>query len=234
MKHHLIMLCCLAFCLQPAIAQTTGKKAATGPAIPRIQLVYLRNGTPFDQACAQAINKPLQKEDVNELYNRLDEFQKLWDKDGPTYLKTVITETGVNFPYNEMQATLTVCEFSSMSSPLIINMKRFLSTADKQLPLWAFPELLFHEIMHTYTRPVYDISVLRKKYNSELPLILNHLHSMALEKLALIKLNKTEILNWLDNRYRNQFGPDYKRAWEIVNDIEGYEKFIEELKLMSR
>lgn len=202
--------------------------------IPKIHLVYLKNGTPFDQVCGQAMNKPIRQEDINEIFQRLGEFQALWDKEGPTYLKTAINEVGIDFPYKEMQATLTVCDFSSMSSPLIIYVKRFLSSAEKPLPIWAFPELLFHEIMHTYTRSVYDISLLRKKYATEVPVILNHLHSMALEKLVLVKLNKTEILQWLDNRYRNQFGPDYKRAWEIVSDIEGYEAFIKELKSMPK
>ncbi|MBC7830083.1 MAG: hypothetical protein H7122_20225 [Chitinophagaceae bacterium] len=201
---------------------------------PKIHLVYLNNGTPFDQACGQAMNKPIRQEDINEIFQRLGEFQALWDKEGPTYLKTAINEVGVDFPYKEMQATLTVCDFSSMSSPLIIYVKRFLSSAEKPLPLWAFPELLFHEIMHTYTRSVYDISPLRKKYATEVPVILNHLHSMALEKLVLVKLNKTEILQWLDNRYRNQFGHEYKRAWEIVSDIEGYEAFIKELRAMPK
>jgi hypothetical protein len=75
--------------------------------------------------------------------------------------------------------------------------------------------------MHTYTRPVYDISPLRKKYSTEVPVILNHLILWHWKKLVLANLNKTEILQWLDNRYRNQLGAEYKRAWEIVNNIEG-------------
>jgi hypothetical protein len=43
----------------------------------------------------------------------------------------------------------------------------------------------------------------------------------AVKKLVLANLNKTEILQWLDDRYRNQLGAEYKRAWEIVNNIEG-------------
>jgi hypothetical protein len=45
-------------------------------------------------------------------------------------------------------------------------------------------------------------------------------------------------LKFLDNDYRTNattnFPPDYKRAWEIVNDIEGYEVFLKELKSMPK
>lgn len=235
MKQILITLLFFTATINMVIGQSL-KKGTAGNLIqiPKVDLIYLKNGTPFDQACGQAMNIPVRQEDINEIFQRLSEFQALWNKEGPTYLKTAINEVGVDFPYKEMQATLTVCDFSSMSSPLIIYVKRFLSSAEKPLPLWAFPELIFHEIMHTYTRSVYEISPLRKKYATEVPVILNHLHSMALEKLVLVKLNKTEILQWLDIRYRNQFGPDYKRAWEIVSDVEGYEAFIKELKAMPK
>lgn len=235
MKRNLILFFLLTATSVIGTSQSLKSKASNNAVqVPTIHLVYLKNGTPFDQACGQEMKKPVSKEDMEEVFQRLGEFQALWDKDGTTYLKTAIKEVGVDFPYKAMQATLTACDFSSMSSPLLIYVKRFLSSAEKPLPLWAFPELVFHEVMHTYTRAVYDISPLRKKYAAEVPVILNHLHSMALEKLVLVKLNKTEILQWLDNRYRNQFGPDYKRAWEIVNDIEGYEAFIQELKRMPR
>jgi hypothetical protein len=118
----------------PIINIGTGQSAKkrTGDSfiqIPKIHLVYFKNRTPFDQACGEALNKPLRQEDINEIFQRLGEFQALWDKGRPGYLKTAITEFGINFPYREMQATLTVCDFSSTSSPLIIYVKRFLSTA---------------------------------------------------------------------------------------------------------
>lgn len=231
MKTNLLLLLILLNFSLPTRAQTTLKSKDALP-VPKIEIIYLRNGVPFDKECSSLLNKPIRQEDMDELFNQLDEFKQAWEKDGPLYFEAALKEVGVPFPYHEMQATLTLCDFSSMSSPLIMNVRKFLLSAQKPLPIGFFPELLFHEIMHTYTRAVYDISPLRKKYSNELPVILNHLHSMALEKLVLTKLDRTELLNWLDNRYRNQFGPDYKRAWEIVSDIEGYEAFINELKRM--
>ncbi|WP_276371767.1 hypothetical protein [Chryseolinea sp. H1M3-3] len=214
--------------------QSTSQTVKSGQNIsaPKIFLVYPKNGTPFDRECGSFMQKPVEKSSIDEAASRLGEFQDLWDKDGALFMETALQEVGVPFPYREMQATLTVCDLSSVSSPLIINVKGFLSSAVNQHPLWAFPEIVFHEVMHTYVRNVYDISPLRKKYASEPPVVLNHLHEMALEKMILVKLNRGELLNWVDNRYRNLFPPVYKRAWEIVNDIEGYEAFIDELKTM--
>jgi len=147
---------------------------------------------------------------------------------------TVFAEIGIPFPYIEIQATLTVATVASSSTPLIINVKPFLSSAEKPASMSVFPIILFHELMHIYLRGVTDSSSLRKKYAKESFVTLNHLHLMALEKFVLLKTGETATLQWLDHDYRTgDFPPDYKRAWEIINDIEGYQTFVNELKLMS-
>lgn len=231
--HTLVFILLTTFSI--ASGQSTQKKASKDAkeiSSPKISLVYLKGGTPFDRECGALTQKPVKDEWMAEVVDRLDEFQSLWDAEGTLYMQTALKEVGVPFPYKEMQATLTVCDVSSMSSPLIIYVRGFLSSAEKPHPNSAFPELVFHEVMHTYVRDIYDLSQLRKKYESESPVVLNHLHVMALEKFVLLKLNKPELLEWVQNRYRNRFPPPYKRAWEIVNDIEGYEAFMKELKTM--
>jgi hypothetical protein len=58
---------------------------------------------------------------------------------------------------------------------------------------------------------------------------------MAIEKFALLELGRTEELSYLEYQYRNNPPPAYyKRAWEIVNDIEGYESFIKEMNLLQK
>jgi len=203
--------------------------------IPKVVLVYQQDGTVFDRNCATLLNKPIQQEWIEETANRLNEFQSLWDKDGPEYLKTALQEVGGTFPFQEVQATLTVCPMASMSSPLIVSVKNFLSTAEKPRQPDTFAEDLFHELLHTYTRPVYDQSPLRSKYAAEAPVVLNHLHVMALEKFVLQKLGKTALLKWLDSFYRSGKSPGpYERAWDIVDKIEGHEAFINELKLVYK
>jgi hypothetical protein len=57
---------------------------------------------------------------------------------------------------------------------------------------------------------------------------------LALEKFVLAKMGKVDELKWLDHRYRTASAPAYKRAWEIVNDVEGVEKVLNELKAAAR
>ena len=76
--------------------------------------------------------------------------------------------------------------------PLLINMRPFLaSTAtitEFQWPEWYFPGLVFHELMHHYVGPVSPVSKLRRKYSTEVPQTVNHLHVMALEKVVFSRL----------------------------------------------
>jgi len=202
--------------------------------IPRIELLYPPPvGTIFDRTCPQFLKTEVKPEWVQETTRRLPEFQALWDKEGPRYLAVTFAEIGHRFRYGEMQAVLTVCPVATMSMPLMINVRNHLSSAEKPAPWEDFAETVFHELMHHYVSPVYAVSALKTKYANEPPTTLYHLHVMALEKLALLKLGKTDELKYLDQLYRTDPPPaSYKRAWEIVNDIEGYEAFIKELKTM--
>jgi len=202
--------------------------------VPRVYLLYFKNGTPFDRDWTRITKLPIKDEWMQETGRRLSEFQSTWNQEGAKYLQTVFAEIGIPFPYIEIQATLTVATVASSSTPLIINVKPFLSSAEKPASMSVFPIILFHELMHIYLRGVTDSSSLRKKYAKESFVTLNHLHLMALEKFVLLKTGETATLQWLDHDYRTgDFPPDYKRAWEIINDIEGYQTFVNELKLMS-
>lgn len=100
-------------------------------------------------------------------------------------MKTAMTEVGLEFPFREVQATLTVCSVPSMSSPLLINVSGFLTKAERKQPDWLFAFIVYHELMHLYVRRIYDTSALRKKYAGEPLQTLNHIHVLALEKFAL-------------------------------------------------
>lgn len=117
---------------------------------------------------------------------------------------------------------------------LFINVRKYLPSVTNRAPDWLFVETLFHELMHTYVQPVNAVSALRKKYADESPICLNHLHVMALEKFVLLKLGKTEELKRIGADYQSTHPPPYKRAWEIVNTIEGYQRFINELKSVAQ
>lgn len=211
----------LAVCLCPAQVLTA----------PKLELLYSGpSGTVFDRTCGALLHADIPAAWVSETVRRLPEFQDAWDRAAPEYFKAVLQEVGLAFPYREMQAVLTVCPVSTMSMPLMINVKSFLSTAERQPPKDDFAEKVFHELMHHYVSPVLATSALRRKYAAEPPVVFVHLHVMALEQFALEKLGKTEELQYLDQEYRTDPPPsNYKRAWEIVHR-EGYQAFLAELK----
>jgi hypothetical protein len=195
--------------------------------MPKIEFLYPPPvGTVFDRNCGTA-DAP----DIQETVRRRPEFQRQWDQEGPAYLRAAIAEVGRPFPYAEMQATMTVCRgTSTMSMPLMINMRQFLSSAKSQPPHDDFVEKVFHELMHHYVSPVMRNSALRKKYANESPVVFAHLHVMALEKFVLEKLRKFEELKFLEQEYLTDPPPShYKRAWEIMN-AEGERAFIQELR----
>ena len=199
---------------------------AAAIALPKIDFLYPPPyGSVFDRACAAA-----NAAEVRETVQRRGEFQKKWDAEGPAYLSAAFNAIGKPFPYQEMQMAMTVCPgTSTMSVPLMINMSMYLSMSKDVVPADDFAEKVFHELMHHYVHPVVATSSLRKKYASEDPVTLAHLHVAAMEKFVLMKLGKTDELTYLASRYQRD--PRYKRAWEIMN-AEGMNAFIEELRGM--
>lgn len=201
--------------------------------LPVVEILYLPGGSLLDRLCRTDFKIPLDDRAIAEAVQKRPEFEREWDAEGPSYLNAAINEIGLDFPYREMQATLSVCLPASTSIPLILDVRNFLSTAKKPTPAWEFSEILFHELMHTYVSPVFAHSALMRKYQNEPATARYHLHVMAIEKMTMLKLNRPDELKTIDHDYRN--GPEsaYKRAWEIVNDVEGYQPFIEELKALK-
>jgi hypothetical protein len=200
-----------------------------------VTVAYAENGTNLDQRCATLAKTAVEPAWIEEAARRRVEFRRMWDAEGPSYLKAALNEIGRDFPYRDMVATLTVCPIgASMSLPLLINLHPFLESTQTspgpKWPLWYLPAVIFHEVMHNYTARVPATYELRRKYENEATRVKTHLLVMAVEKRVFGKLWSAEKMKWLDNDYRTNSGPAYKRAWEIVNDIEGAEPFIRELK----
>jgi hypothetical protein len=199
-----------------------------------VEILYLPGGSLLDRVCRDDFKVHIDNQIVQAAAQKRPEFQKQWDAEGPAYMNAALTEVGFDFPYHEMQATLTVCLPASTSIPLVVQVNKFLPTEKKPAPSWEFSEILFHELMHTYVTPVFAHSALMKKYQNEVPTTRYHLHVMAIEEMTLLRLNRRDDLKTIDHEYRNGPEPAYKRAWEIVNDIEGYEVFIKELKALKK
>jgi len=120
-----------------------------------------------------------------------------------------------------------------MSVPLLINVRRFLDgpTLGSPQPMSLFSALLFHELLHTYIGRYDGLeSKLIEKYSGEPLVVLTHLHLTALMKRVYLKLGRAEQLREIVARDAASEDPAYRRAWQIVNDIEDHETFVSELK----
>ena len=205
--------------------------------IPKVDLVYpAPAGSAFDRACSLITKTHIEPKEVSEVLERLPEFQALWDKHGGEYLSTALRVVGADYPFQEVQAILTVCPgVSSMGSPLMIQVRRFLaSTGEKPLRTTLFPMYVFHELMHRYVNPIrVGGSPLRKKYAAETVQTLNFLHVVELEKFVLGTLGYSDILKTWEDLNRTERTPEHKRAWDIVQ-AESYEPFVDELKLLRK
>jgi hypothetical protein len=91
--------------------------------------------------------------------------------------------------------------------------------------------LVFHDCS-TPISGAYDSlgSKLIEKYAHEPVVVLTHLHLTALMKQVYLKLGRAELLREIVVGDSAAEDPAYRRAWEIVNDIEGHEAFVNELR----
>lgn len=186
---------------------------------------------PFDRACSEATGFEIQPAWIEELEARIDDFRQLWAERGPALLALTVQETGKPFRQREMQATMSLCRFPSMSHPLLLNMRRYMASATDGNPraMHMFVALVFHELLHTYVYENIEASALLEKYEAEPFSVKSHMHLMALLKNAYLKLGYDDELEDILARDR-KIGSVYARAWEIVNELEDYRAFVDELK----
>ena len=57
-----------------------------------------------------------------------------------------------------------------------------------------------------------------------------HLHLIAMQIYVYIELKRSDFIAMIEAQYNQLPVDSYKRAWEIVSKIEGYEAFISEIK----
>jgi hypothetical protein len=205
---------------------------AFGEPYPRVPLVF--RYIPFDQSCERWRNAHIEPQWYAELKTKIKAFQDYWDQEAPLLLATTIAEIHKPFRYTEMIATLTLCPIPSMSRPLLINVRPFLdgSTQQQPRPMFLFSAVVFHELLHTYVIGALPQgqSALLERYKSEEPVVKNHLHLLAIMKTVYLKLDREEQLQQIIARDSANDNPGYKRAWQIVNDIEGHQAFVQELR----
>lgn len=205
-----------------------------GP-VPTVRLGYARI---FDRECEAATHKTIPEAALNDMRQREVSFQQLWDSEATDLLGTARDLVGVPFPFKEVEAALTLCEFPSVNFPLIVNVRRyFTATTDtKIVPNTVFINTVFHELLHRYvgtvlhsrpgrSRPLAD------KYKDELPVVQNHLYVYAVETLTYERLRRQQELNAaiLDEKTLAR-GEAFTRGRAIVA-TETPQKFVAELRV---
>lgn len=201
--------------------------------IPRIYFSY---GILFDQVCEGLSKQTIPSPAKMEGSKKINEFISVWEKNSPDFFKVLLLKVGRGFKRSEESVTLTSCNVPGVSDPIIIPLKRWLVSLGGHEPMYGFSDVVFHELLHRYLASNFDAnkSLLLKKYKKESPQVLAHLHLMALQKMIYTELNRQELIAWLDHDYNQLIGGDYKRAWEIVNVIEGQKVFVDELPAMIK
>jgi hypothetical protein len=194
--------------------------------------VYLEYASSFDSTCESKVSYTIKPEWVKELKDRLPGLNKQWQAEGSALLSTAFEIVGKPFSKKELTASLSLCTFPSMSSPILINSRFALkSFTDDPISDSVLLSTVFHEILHGYIDGLkLDTSKLLKKYDKESVGVLNHLHLLALQKATYIKLKWEDKLKGVIAKDEELPNPDYKKAWSIVNKSESYQTFIEELK----
>ena len=139
----------VTYCL-PASAQTRLN------AYPKIIFAY---SSIFDNSCSKAVNKTIEDSAIQELTQRLDEFSVAWNKDAEPLLTSVTKITKIPFSFLETKAAFHLCDaFSSMSIPLLFNMRYFMHSlyGDSAGTMSQFSGLILHETLHRYISDIIE------------------------------------------------------------------------------
>lgn len=203
-------------------------RIAFGSTVPTVQLKYAYL---FDPVCSAKNTYKIDPNIITELNKNLPEWQIRWNYEGRLLLKTAMKIVGKPFPQNHYTVPLSVCNFPSMSEPLMVNVRYSLNSFTKNpISTNVTISTIEHEILHTYIDSILPKNTpLLKKYHNESTTVLNHLHLFALQKASYLLLKQDKILKKVISKDYSLPNKDYKRAWEIVS-MEGYRPFIKELK----
>lgn len=201
-------------------------------AYPRLYFSY---SSLYDNVCSQAPDKVIDPLWVNEAIDQEQAFENMWLAEAPTLMSKLFELFDLGFQRKEMTATLSVCPNTpSYSNPLILNVTRHLKSYMQDKPVrqaYQFADLVFHELLHTWVKENLPWpSPMFEKYKAEVPVVRNHLHLMAVQQYVYTKLNRKDLLDWIDLSYSKMPDKNYNRAWEIVSKIEGYQVFVEEFQ----
>lgn len=180
--------------------------------------IIFESGWLLDSSIAEIAKVDPDQSAIEEVSNRLPEFQKAWGKFGHPLLEAAVQDSGLVFKERDIKAVLICGSFSSHSHPLILNVKNYLKAlhvAPRSLD--EFVEVVFHELLHILLQdnvaswPTPFIN----QYSECSFEMTAHLHLLALERRSHDILGKD--CSWLEKWYA-EIGDEYAKAWRIVSN----------------
>ena len=203
--------------------------ASASAAVPVVRLSYAES---FDEICQQQTKYVLEPAWASEAKSRLPEFQAQWHANGERLLRATEQIVGKRFTERAFQVSLSVCSFPSMAEPLLVNIRFSLrSFVPDAIPPDVTIGTIFHEILHRYlSERVPAKSKLLARAANEDEIVRSHLHLMALQKAAYLKLGLRDTLQRVIEKDHALPNKSYGRTWDIVNDGQTYMALVDELK----
>jgi hypothetical protein len=208
------------------------------PHYPKVEFNYGWCSYVMDFLGSWFFDAPVTEDLKHQLTNQLPQLTSAWGKDAPILFKELFSTFQKGIKAENRNALINLSHGSSYGSHrfLIFGLRWFLDPEPWRFAISkedAFSALVFHELLHVWVDENLhkDRSELLQKYRDEDSLVLDHLHLMAIQKMIYLKINRPDLLDFIDESYRTNQGPLYKKAWEIVNNIEGYESVLADIIL---
>lgn len=181
--------------------------------------------------------KKVQKGHKQQLEKQLPILIGAWEKNCSIFFDTIFSsfERGFKNPKRIASCYLSYNASYGSNRFLVLGLRGYLDSETWHCPLnkeGHFCDLVFHELLHVWLEDNIDQSksVLSRKYRHENSEVIEHIHLMAMQKMVYTHLKRDDLLAWIDHMYRHLAPKDYARAWEIVNDIEGHETVLDDIK----
>lgn len=153
--------------------------------------VILEYGALLDRVCSHGRTTEATRRAAREIETNIQRFQEQWDTEGQPLLEAALTAIGIESPFKEIRASLISCGLPSMSAPLLINVRHFIAATDGSFSTdgEGINNLILHELLHravvaALERHPQGETPMWSKYEAAPPIVRNHIHVYALEKLV--------------------------------------------------
>lgn len=177
-------------------------------------------------------NQSVKPEWSSELKGRLSEVSSLWESIGPALIGAVAAETKKTLAHpNTVHLTLSDRPSNSFFG-ITVNMRYALrSFTATPVPMRYKIDTIFHESLHEFvSRNTPAGSQLLAQHSSEPTCVRNHLHLLALQKAALLRIKDFAALEQVIAIDSQLPSGCYKRAWSLVNATPStYRQYVDEL-----